>query len=46
MDNNRFFFVNVCRRLLCAVYFVIVPNRYFSLFAYKVQAMQYAHASM
>ena len=23
MDNNRFF-VNVCRRLVCAVYFVIV----------------------
>ena len=25
MNNNRFFFVNVCRRLVCAVYFVIVP---------------------
>ena len=26
MDNNRFiFFVNVCRRLMYAVYFVIVP---------------------
>ena len=24
MDNNRFFFVNVCRRLVCAVYIVIV----------------------
>ena len=24
MDNNRFFFVNVCRRLVCVVYFVIV----------------------
>ena len=28
MDNNRFFFVNVCRRLVCAVYFVIVPIGY------------------
>ena len=25
MENNRFFFANVCRRLVCAVYFVIVP---------------------
>ena len=24
MDNNRFFLVNVCRRLVHAVYFVIV----------------------
>ena len=24
MDNNRFFFVNVCHRLVCAFYFVIV----------------------
>ena len=23
MDYNLFFFVNVCRRLVCAVYFVI-----------------------
>ena len=28
MDNTRFFFGNVCRRLVCAVYFVIVPNGY------------------
>ena len=29
MDNNRlFFFVNICRRLVCAVYFVIVPIGY------------------
>ena len=28
MDNNHFFFVNVCRRLVCAVYFVIVPIGY------------------
>ena len=28
MDNNRLFFVDVCRRLLCAVYFVIVPIGY------------------
>ena len=28
MDNNRFFFVNVCRRLAFAVYFVIVPIGY------------------
>ena len=28
MDNNRFFFVNVCRRLVYAVYFVIVPIGY------------------
>ena len=25
MDNNHLFFVNVCRRLVCSVYFVIVP---------------------
>ena len=25
MDNNRFFFVNECRRLVCAVYFDILP---------------------
>ena len=28
MDNNRFFFVNVCRRLACAVFFVIVTIVY------------------
>ena len=29
MDINRFFFfVNVCHRLVCAVYFVIVPIGY------------------
>ena len=28
MDDNHFFFVNVCRRLVCAVYFVIVPIDY------------------
>ena len=28
MDNNCYFFVNVCRRLVCAVYFVIVPIGY------------------
>ena len=28
MDSNLFFFVNVCRRLVCAVYFVIVPIGY------------------
>ena len=28
MDNNHFFFVNVCRRLVCAVYFVIGPISY------------------
>ena len=26
--DNRFFFVNVCRHLECAVYFVIVPFGY------------------
>ena len=25
MDNDRLFFVILCRRLVCAVYFVIVP---------------------
>ena len=30
MDNNRLFFVDVCRRLVCAVYFVIVPIGYAS----------------
>ena len=29
MDNHRFFFVNVFRRLVCAFYFVIVPIRHF-----------------
>ena len=33
MFNNRLFFVNVCRRLVCAVYFVIVPIGYTSSFA-------------
>ena len=28
MDNNRFFFVNVCHRLVCAVDFIIVPIGY------------------
>ena len=28
MDNNRFFFVNVRRRLVCTVNFVIVPIGY------------------
>ena len=28
MDNNRFFFVIVCRHLVCAVYFGIVPIGY------------------
>ena len=42
MDNNRFFFVNVCRRLVCAVYFVID----FTLIAYEFQALQYTHFSM
>ena len=28
MENNSFFFVNVCRCLVCAVYFVIVPIGY------------------
>ena len=28
MDSNRFFFVNVCRHLVCAIYFVIVPIGY------------------
>ena len=28
MDNTRFFFVNVCRRLVCDVYFVILPTGY------------------
>ena len=28
MDNNCFFFVNVCPRLVCAVYFVIVQIGY------------------
>ena len=28
MENNRFFFVNVCQSLVCAVYFVIVPIGY------------------
>ena len=45
MENNRFFFVNVCRRSVCAVYFVIVPmatiylkHIYISSFAvYKYQ---------
>ena len=31
MDNNRLFFVNVCRRLVCAVCFDIVPIGYASL---------------
>ena len=35
MDNNWFFFVNVCRRLVCDVYSVIVANwLYFTLIAY------------
>ena len=28
MDNNRFFFVKVCRHLVCGVYFVKVPIGY------------------
>ena len=28
MDINRFFFVNVCRRLVCTLYFIIVPIGY------------------
>ena len=28
MDNNRCFFDNVCRRLVCAVFFAIVPIGY------------------
>ena len=28
MDSNRRFFVNVCRRLVCAIYLVIVPIGY------------------
>ena len=28
MDNYRFFIVNLCRRLVCAVYFAIVPIGY------------------
>ena len=28
MDNNRLCFVNVCRRLVCAVNIVIVPIGY------------------
>ena len=28
MDNNSFFFANVCRHLVCAVYFAIVPIGY------------------
>ena len=28
MDKTRLFFANVCRRLECAVYFVIVPIVY------------------
>ena len=31
MANNRYFFVNLCHRLVCAVYFVIVPIGYISL---------------
>ena len=31
MAHNRFFFVNVCHRLVCAVYFVIVPIGYTSI---------------
>ena len=38
MDNNRFFFVNVCRHFLCAVYFVIVPIGYTLFIAYEFQA--------
>ena len=39
MDNNSFFFVNVFRRLVCVVYFVIVPVGYtllYSLMKFKV----------
>ena len=28
MGSNRFFFVNVCRRLVFAIYLVIVPIGY------------------
>ena len=42
MANNRFFFVNICRRLVCAVYYWL----HFTLIAYKFQALQYAHISM
>ena len=31
MDSNRVFFVNVCRRLVCAIYLVIVPIGYILL---------------
>ena len=31
MANNRFLFVDVFHRLVCAVYFVIVPIGYTSL---------------
>ena len=40
MADNRFFFVNVCHRLVCAVYFVIVPIEN------EFQPLQYAHISM
>ena len=45
MDITRFFFVNVCRRLVCVVYFVIVSIGY-TLIAYEIQALQYTHTSM
>ena len=31
MDSNRFFFVNVCRRLVCAFYLVKVSIGYILL---------------
>ena len=31
MANNRLYFVNVCHRLVCAVYFIIVLIGYTSL---------------
>ena len=40
MANNRFFFVNVCRRLVCANWL------HFTLIAYEFQAFQYEHISM
>ena len=48
MANTPFFFVNVCHRLVLSVYFAIVPigYMYFTLIAYEVQALQYAHISM
>ena len=46
MDNNRLFFVNVCRRLVCGVYFVIVPLATLHLIEYDFLVLQYTHISM